>query len=172
MAIGSIDNFIGSFKTDVARPNRFQVRVTPPSSLADSRWPQGMMYRCETAELPGKTFMTYDLKTYGPTEKFPYQHAYNDINLTFIVGDNMNEKKRFEEWIELISPINNYDFSYKDSYAGTIQIFQYDVSGTQTYAVELIDAYPTGINQLDLDWSSDGHHKLVVTFAYTYWEEI
>jgi hypothetical protein len=26
------------------------------------------------------------------------------------------------------------------------------------------------MNQMDLDWSSDGHHKLIVTFAYTYWK--
>ena len=26
------------------------------------------------------------------------------------------------------------------------------------------------MNQLDLDWSSDGYHKLVVTWAYTYWQ--
>jgi hypothetical protein len=25
------------------------------------------------------------------------------------------------------------------------------------------------MNQMDLDWSSDGYHKLNVTFAYTYW---
>jgi hypothetical protein len=33
----------------------------------------------------------------------------------------------------------------------------------------LAAAFPINVNQLDLDWSSDGHHKLTVTFAYTYW---
>ena len=26
------------------------------------------------------------------------------------------------------------------------------------------------MNQMDLDWSGDGYHKLTVTFAYTRWE--
>jgi phage-related protein len=26
------------------------------------------------------------------------------------------------------------------------------------------------MNQMDLDWSADGYHKLNVTFAYTYWQ--
>jgi hypothetical protein len=26
------------------------------------------------------------------------------------------------------------------------------------------------MNQLDLNWSDDGYHKLSVTFAYTYWK--
>jgi hypothetical protein len=33
----------------------------------------------------------------------------------------------------------------------------------------MIDTFPIAVNQLDLDWSSDGHHKLTVTFAYTSW---
>ena len=31
-------------------------------------------------------------------------------------------------------------------------------------------AYPISMNQMDLDWSSDQAHKLVVTFAYTRWQ--
>jgi hypothetical protein len=34
----------------------------------------------------------------------------------------------------------------------------------------LVDAFPISVNQLDLDWSSDGYHKLTVVFAYTYWQ--
>jgi hypothetical protein len=33
----------------------------------------------------------------------------------------------------------------------------------------MLDTFPIAVNQLDLDWSSDGHHKLTVTFAYTSW---
>jgi len=43
------------------------------------------------------------------------------------------------------------------------------VANELTYSVSLFDAYPISMNQLDLDWSTDGHHKLTVTFAYTQW---
>ena len=172
MATGSIVDFITSFKTDLARPSRFEVVVTPSRLLRGGGWGSDMTFRCEAAELPGKTFMTHDQKTYGPTEKFPYQHAYNDINLTFIVSDDMKEKKMFEEWIETVSPIDSYNFNYRDNYSGSVQITQFDVTGKPIYKVELVNAYPIGLNQLDLDWSSDGHHKLVVTLAYTYWEQL
>ena len=36
-------------------------------------------------------------------------------------------------------------------------------------SVDLIDAYPIAVNQMDLDWSSDAIHKVSVTFAYTSW---
>lgn len=169
---GNISEFINSFKTDVARPSRFEVIINVPEVLPYSYYDaRKLTFRCENAEIPGKTFMTHDQKIYGPTEKFPYQHSYNDMNMTFIVSDDMFEKKFFDTWIERISSIDSYNFKYKTEYATTIIINQFDVSGDNSYSVSLIDAYPISVNQLDLDWSSDAHHKLAVVFAYTYWRQ-
>ena len=38
------------------------------------------------------------------------------------------------------------------------------------YQVVLHDSFPVSLNQLDLDWSNNGYHRLNVTFAYTYWK--
>ena len=59
---------------------------------------------------------------------------------------------------------------YKGDYSTVITINQYDVTNQISYSVNLYDAYPISINQMDLDWSADGYHKLNVTFAYTYWQ--
>lgn len=163
MSAGNISEFIGSFATtELARPSRFEVLI--------SGAPKEFVFRCESAELPGKTFMTHDQKIYGPTQKFPYQHQYNDINLTFIVSDNMGEKVFFDRWMNDISSIESYDFNYKKDYAKEVYIHQYRLNDKKSLSIRLDQAYPIGINQLDLDWSSDGHHKLVVTLAYNYWE--
>ena len=49
---------------------------------------------------------------------------------------------------------------------------QYNVTNEASYGCQLIDAYPIAVNQLDLDWTSDGHHKLTVVFAYTFWQNV
>ncbi len=41
--------------------------------------------QCESAEFPGRTFQTADVKIYGPTFKVPYQSMYGDTNLTFFM---------------------------------------------------------------------------------------
>jgi hypothetical protein len=126
--------------------------------------------RCENAELPSRTFATADRKIgSNPVEKFPYQPTYNDVALTFIVGDNMNERIFFDTWQEFINPTYSFNFTYKTDYVSNITINQYDVENDKSYSVTLIDAYPVSVNQLDLDWSADGHHKLTVVFAYSYW---
>ena len=168
---GSISEFKSSFRTDLARPSRFDVLIPIPvvlfaSPLVTSK---SLTYRCEAAVLPGRTFETHDQKTYGPIEKFPHLTSYTDVDLTILMDDDMKQKYAFDAWLDNInSPIDN-NYSYKDQYSTTITINQYDVTNKLSYSVDLYEAFPTSVNQLDLDWSNDGVHKLSVTFAYTYW---
>jgi hypothetical protein len=167
---GSIAEFKASFNTELARPNKFDVDIPIPIGLIPYRGTaQQLKFRCETAELPGRTLATTSMKIYGVEEKFPYMSSYSDLSLTFIVSDDMSEKKFFDAWLNWISPTINYNLKYKGDYAVALRINQYDVQNQVSYSVDLIDAYPIAMNQMDLDWSSDGHHKLTVTFAYTSW---
>lgn len=174
----SIVDFIHNFKSDFAKPSRFEVTIPKiPAGLNSTK--TNLMYRCESAELPSITYATLEQK-FGsnPIEKYPYQVQFNDLSLTFIVGSDMDEKKFFDSWMELIVPSSTYNMQYKynsdgsSKYVTDIRITQFDSTGTPTYAVDLIDAYPITVNQLDLDWSAEGYHKLTVVFAYTYWVPI
>jgi T4-like virus tail tube protein gp19 len=166
-----IVDFLHNFKSDLAKPSRFEVSITTPKGLTST--PTNLMYRCESAELPSRTYATLEQK-FGsnPIEKYPYQVQFNDLTLTFMVSTDMSEKKYFDSWMELIVPSDTYNMKFKESYITDITITQFSSGGEPTYAVKLIDAYPITVNQLDLDWSSDGYHKLTVVFAYTYWEAI
>ena len=169
---GTISQFKSSFKTDLARPSRFDVFIPIPfiligSPLVDSK---SLRFRCETTQLPGRTIATTDQKTYGPIEKFPYLATYNDIDLSFYVDDDMKQKYLFDSWFDYINPRFNNNYAYKNEYATILTINQYDVLNNLSYSVDLYDAFPVSVNQLDLDWSNtDSVHKLSVTFAYTYW---
>ena len=168
---GSITNFISSFQNDLARPNRFDVNIPIPLTLIQYRnISQRLTFRCENANLPGRTLNTTDQKIYNIVEKFPNQTTYQDMDMTFIVGGDMAEKQFFDAWLELINPTTNFNFKYKGDYATSVTINQYDVNNNLTYTIELVDAFPIAINQMDLDWSNDGVHKLTVVFAYTYWK--
>jgi len=111
------------------------------------------------------------MKIYGVEEKYPYQTTYNDTSLTFIVGDDMEEKKFFDAWLNWINPTINYNLKYKADYAVSLTVNQYNVKNELSYSITMLDAFPIAMNQLDLDWSSDGHHKLTVTFAFTSWRD-
>jgi hypothetical protein len=166
-----IQDFLSSFTDELAKPSRFQVNLNLPPILQQAVDSRTMSLRCESAVLPGRTLATSDLRIYGPSEKFPYQSTYEDVSLTFIVTGSMIEKTLFDNWLNQINPQNSWNFNFKSDYVTDISITQYDQADNEIHIVNLVEAFPISVNQLDLDWGSDApYHKLTVTFAYTYWE--
>jgi hypothetical protein len=169
---GNINEFKSSFKTDVARPSRFDVSIPIPLSLGFYiSTARSLNMRCEITNLPGRTFETTEKKIgSAPVEKFPYHTNYQEVPMTFILSDDMNEKIFFDAWMELINPTTDYNFQYKSNYAVDISINQYDVTNNVSYSGLLEEAFPIDVNQLDMDWSTDSYHKLTVVFAYKRWQ--
>jgi hypothetical protein len=140
------------------------------SKTSNSSMSRYLALQCESAELPGKTFQTADVKIYGPTFKVPYQTMYGDTTLTFLCTNEFYERKLFERWMEAIHPTdtNNMRFAKgaQSRYMTNIKIIQYDDFIKQIHAVELIDAFPIGIASQALNWGEDGFHRLSIQFAY------
>jgi len=192
--MASITDFLYNIK-DVARPKLFDVGIILPvgfstylqknDSVLDNL---KLNFKCESTNIPGRTFATTEQK-FGsnPAEKHAYHTTYNDVDMTFIITEDsrlipnmkrnlpsfeefgLKEKRLFDEWMNWINPVDSYDFRYKKDYVSDIKINQISNSGQRVFTCELLDAFPISVNQLDLDWSNDGYHKLNVTFAFTRW---
>lgn len=154
----------------------FSNQQSSDKAYSDAQITRYLGLQCESAELPGISLMTQDVKVYGPSYKLPYQRQYNDINLTFICTNDFYERKLFDRWIEAIMPsdTNNMRFPKGENtkYLTDITVVQFDEFVKQIYAVKLIDAFPTSIAPMQMSWSDDGFHKLAVSFAYQRYETI
>lgn len=167
----SVEQFRSSLRKELSRPSKFEVEFSSPPGLPESY--RGtiadLKYKCENAQLPSRAIMTTEQRIYGFTEKFPDGTSYEDISLTFVVSDDMSEKKLFDDWLKLVHPTDTYNVRFKSDYQTIINITQFNLAGKKTYGVQLRKAYPIAVNQLELDWSAEGYHKLLVVFAYSEW---
>ena len=80
--IASILNFPNSVFTDISDAISNAFGGDSSSSASTSSNPSVSRYlalQCETAELPGKSLNTQDVKIYGPTFKIPFQTVYQEI---------------------------------------------------------------------------------------------
>jgi hypothetical protein len=140
---------------------------TKTSNPALSRY---LALQCESAELPGKTLLTQDVKIYGPGFKVPYQTQYTETTLTFVCTNEFYERKLFERWMEAIMPTDTNNLRYsKDEntrYMTNVQIIQYDDFIKRIFIIELIDAFPISIASQPLSWSEEGFHRVSVQFTY------
>ncbi len=140
------------------------------SKTSNTQLTRYLALQCESAELPGRTLQTADVKIYGPIFKVPYQTMYADTTLTFVCTNDFFERKLFDRWMEAIQPsdTNNLRFPKGNNtrYMTNIKIIQYDDFIKQIYAVELLDAFPIGVAPQAVSWSEDGFHRLSIQFSY------
>lgn len=163
-----------------AKSNRFLVEITGgPAIIRDATLPDqriqnstlsDLSFLCEAAELPGRGFMSTDIRYYGPNFKAPYQSVYEDLNLTFICRDEFMERELFDDWMNIINPIRSFNFSYKDDYTCQIRLHQFsDLANESKYTFTFEKAYPILISPQPATWADDNFHRLTVSFTYVRW---
>lgn len=174
---GSIDTITTKLKTfGVASPNKFRVLLFPPSigrkDISFFTNSQFVSMSCVNASLPGKTFQTVERRIKGPHEKIPYAKSYEDVTLSFLVSQQMQEKIFFDKWQDFILDPVTFELNYYDEYISTVRIQQLDKSLNVVYEIELHEAYPMTVSALTLDSAASSEiHKIDVTFAYRTWED-
>ena len=167
----------------LAKSCRFAVRILPSgtnsriNSIGGDTILNDLIYLCEVAEFPGRGFEAVDLRYYGPAFKMPFSTVYEDISLTFLCRSDSPEREFFDNWMDLINPVNTFNFNYRDEYACKIEIFQYSENDSfigsgmpnPKYVFSLQDAYPILVNPQSITWADDQFLRLGVTFTYTKW---
>jgi hypothetical protein len=171
---------------------KYAIRITPVGnlllSLGYGSFLNQFTYLSDSAEMPGRAFMSIDIRYYGPNFKLPFQSQYEDMTITFLCRTESLERQFFDDWMEIINPTNLWDFNYRDSYRGKIEIFQLathaerggtggggaDSGGGPTapksvYKWTVHDAYPVIINPQPVTWADDQFQRLSVSFTYTKW---
>ena len=162
----NLPNNIVSSVTDI-----FSAPQDPATRTTNASLSRYLALQCETAELPGRTIDTHEVKIYGPGFRVPNDSKYaGDINLGFICTNDFYERKLFDRWLEAIHPsdTNNLRFPKGETtrYMCNITIIQYDDFIKKIYSVQLIDAFPIDIASQPLSWSEENFHRLSVRFAY------
>lgn len=178
----------------LAKSCRFAVRINPPRVFSAANSGRNSMFRdlvylCEAAEMPGRGFVSADVRYYGPNQKLPVQTQYEDTTMTFLCRSESFERQFFDDWMQLINPTNSFDFNYREDYETKIEIMQFAEyaagqtqigpnTGTQsslrypkeTYRITLFNAYPMLINPQPMTWADDQYLRLSVTFTYHKWK--
>ena len=170
-------------------------RINDTAGNRDSTRQTGkdLTYRCINAAIPGLALRTKDTNRYGLGifEKMPYSGNYTDIDLTFVCDRYGLAYSFWYTWINYIFGMNGsisgsnvfgnknnfqnaqrgsfYTAEYKENYAATINITNYDNEGLEGIRTTLLQAYPTSINDIPLSWG-DNNNLVKLTTKITFKE--
>ena len=133
---------------------------------------------CESAELPGTSFMTHQQSNDYPgiTEKFAYRRSYTqEIPLTFMVDREYKVIDFFDRWMDYIN--NNvstsdmtfsYRMKYPDDYRADMFLtkFEKDAKGP-SLEYKFLGAYPLSIDRMGVNYNNSNEIlRCVVTMSF------
>ena len=195
--MSSISNFKSNIlSSGVSRPNKFSVQIELPndvkSTLSNStdvrsnvqellssirqlsgrraEYDRGLNIMCEVANLPDLGFVTTEQIHNTQQRKMPYGISHDDLSLTFIISEDLYEKKILDLWQNLIYNSRSHSFTYYDDFVSDIKVIKQDSEDKDVYSVTYRECYPMNVNLVELsNASKDEYAKLTVVFAYHKW---
>lgn len=167
----ALNNFISTVKKDgLARTSRFNVVITPPKALLSNINNNNLILLCDKIDLPTISLATNDVQVYGESRAMPYQKMYDKVRLSFYVDMNMDIKKFFDRWLQIIIHPKSKNHYYYDDYITNIDIVVNNVAEKSIYKMTLNECYPSSIDGISLDYASKDIMKLNITINYKYFE--
>jgi len=173
--MSKLNEFISNVKIGMAKTSFFSVMLTLPTALSNYEPARSNMNKillfCDQAQIPGISFSTNQVRSYGEFREIPYEKLYEPIQLSFYVDVDMNVKRLFDAWIAIVQDSTTRDFNYPDQYTtNKFEITVQDSMDSPKYNVTLFKAYPKIIAPIQLDYASKDIMKMQVTMVYQYYE--
>jgi hypothetical protein len=172
-----IDNFLAEINTTgVARTNKFEVKLNPPTIMTGDTRAETLVLRCESVSMPGLNLATAtDNNIYGPTRDIVEGVTFADeIAMVFLLDRNHTIRQFFTEWMEQAYDKGTWNVKYYNEYAsGTADIFQLDEKHNQVYGIKVWECYPKNFGPIEYSSSSTNEiAKLTVNFNFRHWTDI
>ncbi len=184
-------------KHGMAFANQFSVELPTTVGVASNNKLEGIDAKtanilCKSVNMPGKQILTAERQIGLYNEKVVNGFAVEDVNMTFYVLNDYGIRKYFDSWRKTMVQEGDREgtVGYKEDYVGSVKIhqlrkpvfrtgfdigpisFDLDLFAASIYSVELLDAFPTTINSIELSNEADGLVEMSVQFSFTNWQVI
>lgn len=130
------------------------------------RTPQ-LEYRIQTVELPGLSLGTADQPSPFVNIPRPGNLSYNDLNITFLVGENLRDYLSIFDWMVALGKPD--DFGQYQNFLSDCNVFVLSSNLKPIFSYRFTDVYPIELSGISFDTtlSEAQYATATVTFKYT-----
>lgn len=170
--MNTLTAFIAHVRDGMAKPSHFTVELNSPRGLNKLEIDyKKLVLFCDQAQIPGLSYGTNQVRSYGEFMEVPYEKLFEPITLSFYVDSKFMVKQFFDSWMNLVQDPQTRDFRYPEEYlSDNISIIVENTQGEGVYKCVLHKCYPKAIAPIQLDYAGKDVVKLSVTLAYKYAE--
>lgn len=167
---------ISDFKAQMigggARPNQFRVELAFPSYVtAGALVGLNSQFLCKAATLPASTVENLPVMYRGRAVNFAGERSFNPWTISIYNDTTFSIRNAMEVWSDGILNMGqtNGRVNPRD-YQVDLLVHQMDRNGNTVKSYKFIDAYPTDIGPITLDYGQNSEIELFDTiFHYNYW---
>jgi hypothetical protein len=166
---------IADFKSQMigggARPNQFRAELTFPAFVTlGAVAGQRAQFLCKAAQLPASTIETIPVLFKGRPVNFAGERTFQPWNVTIYNDTTFGIRNALEQWQ---SGIQNYDTTNgrvnPSDYQVDLSIHQLDRNGAIIKTYKFVDAFPTMIGAIGLDYEQQNAiEQFDVEFTYNF----
>tara|TARA_B100000780_G_C21039241_1_gene416953 strand:+ start:269 stop:877 length:609 start_codon:yes stop_codon:yes gene_type:complete len=194
--VQTIEKFKSTIRKGIAKSNLFHVELPRIPGVNISG--EDLNILCKNVQLPARSISTADRVIGIVTEKVANTFVVDDISLSFHVTNDYNIKRYIESWMNLAVNNDTYELGYKygnredgSGYAKEVVIHQLAHINSETtypinnplvvpgglsnprsekvYTCVLEGAFPTSMNNIELQNDLDGLVEMSLSLTYTNW---
>ena len=169
----SIDTFTSKFTQGGALASLFRARLKSAkgsgSSIGDFE------FLCKATTLPGDTIDVATITYMGRCINIPSNRAAVQWTTTIYNDEFMATRNHIENWME---QLNSHKTNKRATgmqrildYTGTLEVAQLQKtdSSSETKTYEFMNAWPSAVGEITVDWETNEIQTYDVTWEYAYW---
>jgi hypothetical protein len=162
-----------SFDVEFALPKTFQNRfiLTPGAGqVSTGQLGRMLQMRVEQVKIPGVAIQNAEINRYGvgTAQKIPFASGFVDTSFSFIIDKYGALWYFWYTWLRdtvqfaglhdnpgsmTFNEFASYCVGYKDDIVSTMTFRMFDAMGDVALTIELIDAFPISLNDMQVDWN-------------------
>ena len=155
-----------------ARANHFRVTLSFPSFVASGTTAANRaQFLCKSAQLPASTIEDIAVQYRGRAVHVAGERTFAPWTINVYNDNDFLIRNAFERWAEKIQNLGgSAGLLNPADYQMTMQVDQLDRNDVVLKTYNFIDAYPTEVGAIELDFDSANAIELFpVTLQYNYW---
>ena len=172
----SIDTFTSKLKAGGALASLFEASVTGTQGKVFAADMNSFKFLCKATTLPGDTIDVATVTYMGRGINIPSNRAAVQWTTTVYNDEDMAIRNNIENWMEQLnshkSNVRAAAMTQIQSYTGTLKVKTFGkASGTNRFlkTYEFMDAWPSAIGEITVDWETNDIQTYDVTWEFSYW---
>ena len=174
MASFSIDSFTSKLKAGGALASLFEAELTTTKGTEDASAVQDFKFLCKATTLPGDTIDVATVTYMGRGINIPSNRAAVQWTTTVYNDEGMEIRNNVESWMEKLNShktnVRASSMSQIQSYTGALKVRTFNkAGGVSPKSYEFIDAWPSAIGEITVDWETNDIQTYDITWEFSYW---